>query len=334
MRLVIETSNFLPFLQRNKREIKFLSLYAVIIAFLILGAYIWGVGKYLIRDFVVANVAYVEAGDKIPFLDNDEEGYTRGFKIDTNSVYTYGMESNNVWMAEYTRLIVPYMLYEHVTPQPIYPFSAGSIPFPGNQSFHVAGRMIPSRNTIFLNERYWLDSRWSDQRRALATLVHELVHIQRGAYISGTSAQLESATSTATVEVLAAMCNYGDELACRAFWYDVSSLARSSLLVNLDELGLVGVYEFWANLFWRDAGETDSYNKAMRHWDETPGGLMTIRKKYQLVPWEAVIAGVTVGTPLDTGHVNCSRETSKCYILGMKFDDAWYLLQGLVWIME
>ena len=62
--------------------------------------------------------------------------------------------------------------------------------------------MLPNDNTILLNERYVLDARWSDQRRALTTLVHELVHIQRGAYISGSSAELESATSIATVEVL------------------------------------------------------------------------------------------------------------------------------------
>lgn len=331
MKLTLETS-VQSFLGRNLRTVLLLSLYAVIIALFVGAAYVYSNYRPIFRDFVIANIAYVKAGNPIPFENADD--YTRGFKLDEGNVYTYGMESNNAWMAEYTRLIVPYMLYERATPRPIYPDSAGSIPFQGITSFHVAGRMLPGDNTILLNERFWLDSKWNDQRRALGTLVHELVHVQRGAYIQGTSAQLESATSIATVEVLAGMCNYQDELACKAFWFQVESLSRSSLIVELDKLGLRWVYEGWSNLMWRPLIETDSYNKAMRYWDSVPGGLMTIREKYQLVPWKAIIAGVTDSIPLNTGHAICSKETYTCKILGMPFDDSWYLLQGLMWILE
>ena len=237
-------------------------------------------------------------------------------------------------MSDYLRLIVPYMGYEKVTPTPYHPKSAGMMPFAGNTSFHVAGRMFPNDELILLNERYLLDQRWSDQRRALTTLVHELVHIQRGAYIEGSSAELESATSMATAEVLAAMCNYGDDLACLAFWNDISGLARSSLMVQLNDLGIGGLYNFWANLAWRDSRETDAYYKSMRYWQENMDELMVIQTKYQIVPWDGIILGVTEGIKLNTGHGVCTVHMNGCKIQGMPYDDAWYLLQGLIWILE
>lgn len=332
MRLVIETSFLKPFLSRNKRTICFFSVYAILIALFLGAAYTFPFAKPILRDFVIANAAYERAGPKIPFTE-EVAGYTRGFKLDPDNIYAYGIESNMVWMADYIRVIVPYMAYENATPNPIHPWSAGMVPFAGETSFHVAGRMLPNDNTILLNERYVLDARWSDQRRALTTLVHELVHIQRGAYISGSSAELESATSIATVEVLAAMCNYGDELACASFWHDIESLSRASLIVQLDEYGLLPLYELYSNIFWRDNAEVDAYAKAMRYWDTVPGGLMTIRTKYQLVPWQFILEAVTKGTRLNTQHAVCNQE-GRCWVNGMSFDDAWYLLQGLTWIID
>lgn len=333
MRVAIDSVFLKPFLGRNKRTIFLFSLYAAFFAFIIGLGLVWSTIQPMVRDFVVANVAEYKAGPKIPFTEEDM-GYQRGFKIDENNLYSWGIESNNVWMSDYIRLIVPYMGYEKVNPTPFYPKAAGMTPYLSYQSFHVAGRMYPSADLISLNERYILDAKWNDQRRALATLVHELVHIQRGAYTAGESAELESATSMATVEVLAAMCNYMDDLACKAFWNDISGLARSSLMVQLSEYGLGNLYNWWANLAWRDASETDAYYKSMRYWQDDMDALMVIRKKYNLVPWNAVVLGVTEGIPLNTQHVVCAVGHFGCKMQGMPYDDTWYLLQGLMWILE
>lgn len=336
MKLVIET-NIQKYLKPYRCR---LAIIATLLFFFLGAAAIWGVYQPIIRDFVVANVAHSKAGQVLPFTKEEVDVfYTRGFKVDPDSYYTYEIVSNNIWMAEYTRLIVPYMTYERVIGQAIYPSSAGSVPFGNNQSFHVGGKMLPSDNTILLNERNFLDERWNDKRRALGTLVHELVHIQRGAYISGESAEFESATSTATMEVLAAMCNYGDSLACVTFWDEIEQLSRSSLLVQLNDAGVPGWYDTWARLFWRDQVQQDAYAKAMRFWADSPGALMELRRKYSLNPWRNVIFGVAYDVLADTGHVVCKTEhlgmfgptKDTCKVLGMPFDDARYLLRGLMW---
>ena len=340
MKIQVET-NVKSWVTSQARTLIVLAVEAVAVLAFIGAAWFYGLYQPIFRDFVVANVAHVRAGEVLPFEDG-EAGYQRGFKIDEYNVWAYGIESNNMWMAEYTRLIIPYMDYEQVTAQSIYPDAVGSIPLVGNQSFHVGGRMYHDTNEIILNERMFIDERWNDKRRALSTLVHELVHIQRGAYTSGTSAERETATSTATIEVLAGMCNYGDSLACSTFWREIEHLARTSMIVQLNDVGAVGIYNAWADLVWRDTAEIDAYNKSMRFWNEAPGELMELYKKYSITPWQNVVLGVTDGIPLNTGHVVCVSETwfgqvtanSVCRVLGMPFSDTWYLLQNLIWILE
>ena len=332
MKINIET-NIRGYVGERASEFKRLAFGLLLVILLTVFALFFTAYKPLFRDFVIANIAYVKAGEKQPFTE-EEAGYTGGFKLDKDSIYTYGIGSNSKWVAEYVRLIVPYMEYEHVTGQSVYPVSAAVVPLVSNSSFHVAGRMYPSDGTLVLNERYFLDTRWSDKRRALETLVHELVHIQGGAFIEGWSAELEAATSTATVEVLAGMCNYGDTLACNAFWHNVEGLARSSLLVQLHDLGNDWFYDFWADTFWRDSSEEIAYDKSMRHWSSDPEGLMTIRRKYNLVPWKNVIFGVFYGIPLNTGHAVYDAMLYSYVVIGMPFDDTAYLLQSFNWLFE
>ena len=116
--------------------------------------------KPLFRDFAIANIAHVNAGGKQPFTE-EEAGYTGGFRLDPNNTYAYGMETNSEWVANYVRLIIPYMEYEKVAVTSIYPVAANVVPFNSVKSFHIAGRMFPSENAILLNERYFLDTRWN-----------------------------------------------------------------------------------------------------------------------------------------------------------------------------
>ena len=215
MKLIFET-NVQAYIRSNRSILCRLTILVISLLLLIGLAWLLGTFQPLIRDFYIANYAHVRAGDPIPFTEDIAE-WTGGFRIDEDNIYTFGMESNSIWVANYVRQIVPYMTYEKAIAEGYYPWAANVVPFGNVNSFHVAGRMLPSDNIIFLNERYFLDDKWNDQRRALETLTHELVHVQRGAFIYGTSAELESATSAATTEILAAMCNYNDVLACKAF---------------------------------------------------------------------------------------------------------------------
>jgi len=221
MKFQIETNcwaRFKAFIgRRTRREVCILSAELTLVLFFIGAAYLFGVFKPILRDFVISNVAHVNAGSPIPF-EPGEPGYTHQARIDPNSMYSWGLDSNSKWVADYVRMIVPFMYYEGVSSMGYYPDIAGIAPFKDKDSFHVGGRMKPEYNAILLNERYFIDERWNDKRRALGTLVHELVHVQGGAYLKGTSAELEAATQSATIEVLADICNYGDSLACKTFW--------------------------------------------------------------------------------------------------------------------
>lgn len=331
MQIVLETSNLIPFLQRNFRTLCLFSLSAALVAAFVVAGNVWTTHQPLFRDFLIANIAHYRAGPVIPFEDNV---YSRGFSIDVDNYYAWGIESNNTWMADMARLIIPYFYYEKVAPQGLYPKALGTVPMKDDESFHVAGRMIPDPDgyIALLNERMFIDNRWNDQRRALEVLVHELVHVQGGAYLYGTSEKLETATSVATVEVLAALCNYDHEIACEAFWLEVEGLARSSLLVSLNDMGLKYLYDGWASMFWRDGAEQAAYDKSMRRWADNPEALMTIRKKYALVPWEIILTKYQSGGTANTELAICND--FGCSVLGMPFDDIAYLFRGFSWFME
>ena len=333
MKIVLDLSKVIPFLQRNKRTAGLLSLYLAGLMVMVGLALFWSAYKPMIRDFMLANIAHYRAGPVIPFED---DVYLRGFKIDANDIYAYGIESNNTWMADQLRLITPYFFYEKVSPQGLYPKAVASVPMYNGESFHVAGRMIPDPEgyIALLNERLFIGNRWNDQRRALEVLVHELVHVQGGNYLYGGSEKLEAATSVATVEVLAALCNYDHEYACEAFWLEIESLSRASLEVALTDMGLGHLYQAWANKFWRDDAQEGAFDKAMRRWNEDPGALMVIRTKYQLVPWKEILEKYPVGGEADTGFIIWSMEDLTGLVLGMPFDDIAYLFEEFSWFME
>jgi hypothetical protein len=336
MKLQIET-NLVGRIRRT-RPVVFVIL-ALFAASLVVGI-VGNNNRSIVRDFIIANIAHVESGDVIEFGE-DEGGYIRGLPL--NEDYSYSIKTNSTWVSDYVRLIVPYMYYEGLTSFPAYPMVAAVVPMLGNDSFHVAGRMIPkvASYDIFLNERIILDARWGDKRMALEVLVHELVHGQRGAFIMGGSEALESATSTATMEVLAAMCNYGDDLACRSFWWELENLSRTSLLLALQEKGLLPLYEAWADIFWRDGTEIVAYHKGMRRWAEDPLQLATLRKKYSKIPYDRIVAVMTEGYVLNTMNKQCVQvgatayaQNQTCMIMGLEFDDVFYKLEFLQFIFK
>jgi len=284
-------------------------------------------GRYLApvwSSLFVAQYAHIQAGEVIPFPDDII--YTRSYPLER-----FGEKTNVDWLADYTRLIVPFFFYEKVVATPAYPIDILFAPNLGGRSFHVGGTTYLSKNAVILNERYLLDDNWNDQREALSTLVHELTHVQGGDFVPRTGLrpeQYEANTSAATVEILAAMCNYADQLACRSFWFEVEGMARTRLMIQFKAMGLRDdVYQQLANFLWRDDVRERVSRKSLRFWAENSDERWYIITAYSSRPFFLLVDGLQ-GTRLETG--NLITVDWRTYKLFMPFDDAKDLLPG--WI--
>lgn len=277
-------------------------------------------------SLTVSQYAHIQAGEKVPFPDDTI--YTRSVPME---IWTEGV--NSMWLADYTRLIVPFMAYENIVYIPYYPSAVLFIPEDGPRSFHVGGTTHMMQDIITINERYILDPRWEDQREALFTLTHELVHVQGGAFVPGAGREpeeFEANTSAAATEVLAAICNYGDQLACKAFWLEVEEFARIRLRLQLLDLGLPdSVYQFIADALWRDEAEELAARKALRYWANNQEEMWYIIRAYASRPFFLFVEGLQ-GAELNTGNHGSFMDNGAAIILGMPYDDSLDLTPG--WI--
>ena len=272
----------------------------------------------ILRDAVVVVYAHEMAGDPIPFeADNN-------LNVLYETRQTWDIRTNSIWLLEHTTLIAPFMSYEGLISQTKYPALAVWVPATDDRSLHVLGWAMPEDGLLFMNERMLNDNRWNDERQALSTFVHELIHLQMGAFSEGTSEQLESATSAGTIEVLAGLCNYQMELACLSYWSEIEDLTSASLNVRLNALGAGWVYDLFADAFLRDADREQVVRKSLRFWAKDPEALQGIRQRYGQHPWEAHVIPGICGGKLDTGNMGAElTETgsTRYHILGMEFDD-------------
>jgi len=296
----------------------------------------------VLRDAVIVLVAHARAGDDIPITDVDYAGGTT-YYLDS----TWGILTNSLWLVRQTTMIVPLLVYEGVGGGR-YPVEVFFAPYRGNRSFHVSGSTnceqsapdAPITCWVMLNERLVLDPGWSDMRGLLATLVHEIIHDQGGRFLDDPdvtdwdtkSAHLESKTSAATIEVLAAWCNKRNELACKAFWAEIESMARVTLRYRLREAPWL--YDLFSNIFLRDGAEEREARKNNRFWSAHQAELYDIMLKYSVDPWEGhVLSAMKYGRPLNTGvPVHVDENTYK--YLNLYFDDTYDLLGPLAWLMN
>jgi hypothetical protein len=296
----------------------------------------------VLRDAVIVLVAHARAGDEIPITDVD---YSGGEQQNTDQ--TWDLKTNSLWLVRQTTLIVPLLVYEGVGAGR-YPAEVFFAPFQGNRSFHVAGTtnceqatpVSPITCWVMLNERFVLDPGWNDMRGLLATLVHEEIHDQGGRFMDDPdvtdwdtkSAHLESKTSAATIEVLAAWCNKRNELACKAFWAEIESMARVTLRYRLQEAPWL--YDLFSNIFLRDGAEEREARKNNRFWATHQDELYDIMLKYSVDPWENhVLAAMKFGRPLNTGVPVWESDNTYKY-LNLYFDDTYDLLGPLAWLMN
>ncbi len=200
---------------------------------------------------------------------------------------------------------------------------------------HIWGHAHPFRNVAFLNERMFFDGRWQDQANLMGTMTHELIHLQGGAYISGSPEEFEPATEAATTEVLAAMCNHGNDVACRAFWLAIHDSSRAVFWTELNERGYESWYQRISDLLWRDAEQSHAARKSMRYWAENPAHLQYILRAYSVKPWEKHVIPGLFGGKLNTQMLDacdCSQYFAR--VVGMPFDDTQYLMGNLIKIIE
>ena len=293
------------------------------IAVVILGVLVGG--RLILRDMFISMYSHRQAGAPVSF----DAGYRFGAANDPS--LTWGITMNSDWMVDRIPKIVPYLETENLRQNAVYPFMAVFIPYRGARSFVVGGSADCKFLRLFLNERYASgDPSWNDERRALSTLTHELIHIQAGSFCLGDPGMsgaewsyfVEGNTEAATLEVLAAMCGWAekDSVECGAFWSVLEGLARRSVFVRLSRLGLKPIYDLWSNIYLRTDDERHYAARSDVFWTGNEGERLMIADKYALQPWEnIVLPGIRGGHVLNTRNPHFF---DKGYvILGMPFDD-------------
>lgn len=263
------------------------------------------------------------------YVDKNGNPYT--FEVDflDSALYesdsTWDSLTNSKWLARQARLIVPLLSYEKLVQEANYPGLVAFLPYSGSRSLHVGGSADLSwiyGFVVMINERYLLPPD-TDLVEVYAILVHELIHIQGGLFLRGSSESLEAYTSAATLEVLAALCNEGQPLACEAFWLDMKTFARRSLDYNTSVLGIGWYYDWFSNTFMRDDVQVGQARHRDRYWQEHREEEMDIIRKYGYLPWiQKVIPGFTGGRQweLKTGNT-VSEFGGRTFALSMPWDD-------------
>lgn len=280
------------------------------------------VGK-IFADGLIAYVATLKAGPPIP-VDDIDYAHMNLYTLDDG----YGTETNSLWLGDASRIIVPTLSYEGLTAVAKYPVFLVFVPMGDYESYHVLGRAHPDKGIIGINERALLFEGWQDKREIYATLVHELIHLQGGNFANGESSSLESYTSAGTIEVLAALCNYGEELACKAFWNEIAYYARASLMVRMGRLGFGEAFQSFADLALRTPVEERKSRKSNRFWEDKADDRMVLLEKYALHPYTNHVIGGLNGRIMSTGNIGIggSYLTGEVEVIGMRFDDTWDLL--------
>lgn len=328
--------------RKNLPQIHFgiLVLAIAILATSSLTAQIWAYHNtqlpQVLRDAVISIVAHQKAGGPVPVIA--DFNHSQFYSVEE----TWGITTNSKWLAYYSTRIVPYYLRERVG-SGIYPDFIVVRPWFGDESFNFGGRAqceydgFKMRNVcvVWINSRYFDDPAWQDSRDILGVFIHEMIHVQGGNFMypegetwAEKSSILESNTSAATIEVLAAMCNYGDKLACKTFWHELESLSRQSLRVHLR--GDEWIYDLFANAFLRTDSDRRSARKSDRYWAGHEYERNEIIDKYGRGPWEDhILPYLKYGTRLDAG-TRVYESTNSYRLLSVPFDDTVDLL-GPIW---
>lgn len=298
-----------------------------------LGSFLWQAEVPLaVRDLGLAVVA--------DYMDGEAEDWEVEMDYIGSQAYnvlsTNGIVTNSRYLYEQTVQIVPFMAYEKIKEKSQYPMLVLFSPVTDSNHFHLGGWARVETYAVRINDRYVMRDELADERQVLGILVHEIIHIQGGNFASQSGAPdwVEPRTEAATLEVLAAMCNFRKEAACAAFWSSIGDFARTSFRARMGRWNLSWLANLIMNVTIYDGDAQRSFRKSMRFWEDDPGSLQYILEAYSLRPWEEIVLPGVCGDKLDTGNVGHIRKNANGtwtvdvngYILGMPFDDTADLL--------
>lgn len=278
------------------------------------------------RDMAVAMVADQLAGEAVPL--DAPHSYDALFRV-------YDTITNSKMMSEWAYQILPFFAVENISNGNRYPRTILLVPNVAKRSFVVAGTARCEEGEVWLNDRFV-----QDKAQTLATLTHELIHIQMGNFCvmpdreegndpTSRSIWVESHTTAATVEATAAMCRYGSPTACQSFWQEISALARRSVQAKLMRAHVPWLYYWWVSATMRNDQEDLLAEKMSRFWAPNMGELQGIVERYGEFPWETMVEPGICGGILDTGVIGPFNERGYAVILGMQWDDSRAMLGWL-----
>ncbi|MHC4621878.1 MAG: hypothetical protein ACYTEQ_29420 [Planctomycetota bacterium] len=300
----------------------------------------WEMGKkidfpLLLRDVTIATIANHKSGDEMPI----EIDYILSGAYPPQN--TWAIQTNSLYLGELTRRIVPYFIYEGVLEEAteVYPQMVYVSPQRGYRSFHILG--TAGDDVVMINERFIIEEARLDGRQMLATMVHELTHLQKGKFYGGPPHWefpnvYEANTQAVTIEVLAGMCYHSDEMACNAFWEEIFSYSRGAVRMRLRRYKLESLYEPLSSFLWYDEAMEHRAEKSMRYWnghEDRKRHLYEIVYMYQQAPWDNILVPGILGEPLDTGlEGECADRGGEivCKPMTMPFDDTQAMIGGFL----
>lgn len=236
------------------------------------------------------------AYDSIPpekIFDEDTEIYS-----ESSPMMIWGIQTNSYALVKWVIEILPYFTREGIADEVTVPDAAIYMPDTSDRyHFNIAG-LARCGGYFLLNWRYHNDvSPWYD-RTELATIVHELGHVQGVCVYSLFATQeqtslMEASNQVATVEVLAAMANDGNEYATRALLDELRGWAMSYVRVEAYENEVGWLYEFYANrLIYNSPEERSRHARSLRFWADKNDDLMYIIRSYSVRPYQWAMLGV------------------------------------------
>lgn len=227
------------------------------------------------------------AGPPIPW---DEPDYLqrpleahRGFNVTSNS-------PRLIW---WTNRLVNGVAIEGlpaIAGAPVYPQMVVFLNFDGEDYYLVLGRASISSAVVGLSEAMLAPE--SDQREVLATLAHEVMHLQHPVFWDDSLAAgapegwTETLTQVASLELLSGQCRMGWALACRSVHRELRNWARLWLEQwTYRHFGRPGMNAIRI-LLGQDMVRADKWD---RFWANDWDRRMAIREKYGLAPLRIVL---------------------------------------------
>lgn len=187
----------------------------------------------------------------------------------------------------WTREVLPMFEYEGTVTRTAEPMQIVWINYlEGRRHNHVGGQSNCT-TWVVMNGRYINQySTWHERASWIATLTHELGHLQQGPIICDlySSEILETSNQLQTWEVLAGLANQGNDLATVGLLYEVRSVAlRAAESIDPDRFEVA-----YSQYYHLDPEQIARHLKSSRYWSAYPDDLAYILSAYSRHPLNLV----------------------------------------------